>query len=187
MNHPHPLRLLLLLLSHVCLLATGCTTELKRPTASVREMTVGDVTPQGFIMNFEVDVENPNPVALPVADVDYQLRLVGRDFLDGEANPDASIPANGSMPVTLPVHVTFENLLAISDGIRKSGGDVPYELEAGLEFGGGMPLLSEPVRVPVRFTGTLPMRQLLKDPTVLLRSSTARELAQQVLGGLFGR
>ena len=176
-----------LLLSHVCLLMIGCVTEVKRPTAAVRGMTVGEVTPAGFVMNFEVDVENPNAVALPMADVDYQLRLVGRDFLEGEANPEASIPAKGSMPVTVPVRVTFENLLAISDGIRRSGGDVPYELEAGLEFGGGMPLLSEPVRVPVRFSGTLPVRQLLKDPTVLLRSPAARELAQQVLGGLFGR
>ena len=176
-----------LLFSLVCLLTAGCATQVQKPTASVTNMTVGEVTPQGFTMNFEVDVENPNPMALPVADVDYKLRLVGRDFLDGNADPDASIPARGSMPVVLPVRVTFENLLAISDGIRRSGGDVPFELDAGLEFGGGMPLLSEPVRVPVRYSGTLPVRQLLKDPAVLLRSSAARDLAEQLIGGIFRR
>jgi LEA14-like dessication related protein len=178
-------RLLVLILS--CPLLVGCVTEVQRPTASVRQMSLGDVTPQGFTMNFGVEVDNPNPVALPVADVDYNLRLVGEDFLDGKADPDASIPANGSMPVTLPVHVSFENLLTISDGIRKTGGDIPYELEAGLEFGGGSALLGRPVRVPVRFSGTIPVRQLLKDPKVLLRSSAARELARDVLGGLLGR
>src|SRR5688572_8232177 len=93
-------RLLVLLL--VCPLLAGCVTEVRRPTASVRQMSLGEVTPQGFTMNFEVEVENPNSVALPVADVDYNLRLFERDFVDGEADPDASIPANGSMPVTLP-------------------------------------------------------------------------------------
>src|SRR5687768_13893236 len=53
----------------------------------------------------------PEPMALPVAHVDYKLRLVGRDFLDGKADSDASIPARGSMPVVLPVRVTFENLI----------------------------------------------------------------------------
>src|SRR5688500_17002530 len=178
-------RLLVLLL--VCPLLAGCVTEVRRPTASVRQMSLGEVTPQGFTMNFEVEVENPNSVALPVADVDYNLRLFERDFVDGEADPDASIPANGSMPVTLPVHVSFENLLAISDGIRKSGGDVLYELEGGLGFGGGSNLLAKQVRVPVRLIGAIPMRQLLRDPKVLLRSSAARELAQDVLGGLLGR
>jgi hypothetical protein len=43
------------------------------------------------------------------------------------------------------------------------------------------------VRVPVRFRGTLPVRQLLKDPGLLVRSSAARKLAQDVLGGLLGR
>jgi LEA14-like dessication related protein len=175
------------LLLLVCLLGSGCATRVQRPTASVTNMTLGEVTPQGFTMNFEVDVKNPNPMALPVADVDYKLRLVGRDFLDGKADPDASIPARGSMPVVLPVRVTFENLLAISDGVRRSGGDVPFELDAGLEFGGGMPFLSKPVRVPVRYSGTLPVRQLLKDPAVLLRNSAARELAEQLIGGMFRR
>lgn len=174
-----------ILLLLVCVVGGGCAAQVQRPTASVTNMTVGEVTPQGFTMNFEVDVENPNPVALPVGDVDYKLRLVGRDFIDGKADPDASVPARGSMPVVLPVRVTFENLLAISDGIRRSGGDVPFDLEAGLEFGGGMPLLSEPVRVPVRYSGTLPVRQLLKDPAVLLRSPAARELAEQLIGGIF--
>lgn len=177
----------LLVLLFVGAFLAGCVTEVRRPTASVRQMSLGDVTARGFTMNFEVDVENPNSVVLPVADVDYNLRLFERDFVDGKADPDASIPANGSMPVTLPVHVSFENLLAISEGIRKSGGDVPYELEAGFEFGGGSNLLAQPVRVPVRFSGTLPLRQVLKDPKVLLRSSAARELAQEVLGGLLGR
>lgn len=185
MNHIHIARLLLL--AHVSLLLVGCVTEVRRPTASVTDMSLGEVTPQGFTMNFKVDVENPNPVSLPVADVDYRLRLVDREFLEGSADPDATIPANGSMPVSLPVRVTFENLLEISDGIRRGGGDVPYELEAGFEFGGGTPLLSDRVRVPVNFSGTLRTRELLNDPRVLLRSPAARELAEQVLGGLFGR
>ena len=47
------IRLLTLLFSLVCLLTAGCATQVQKPTASVTNMTLGEVTPQGFTMNFD--------------------------------------------------------------------------------------------------------------------------------------
>jgi LEA14-like dessication related protein len=171
----------------VCLFAGGCSAfNIQRPTASVSGMSVGQVNPEGFTLDFAVDVTNPNNVALPVTAADYTLGVGGAELIKGEANPQGSIPANGSLAVTLPVHVTFERLLAVEQAIRDSGGNVPYDLQAGLSFDTGAPLVGR-VRVPLRHSGTLPLRQVLSDPEALLRSPAAKRLAASVLGHFFGR
>ena len=170
----------------LCALAFGCSTVsgLKRPTASVTGMALGEVDAEGFTMNFGVDVFNPNAVALPLLATDYELGVGGVGVLGGKAKPGGTIPANGSRGVTLPVAVTFENLLAAERAIRDSGGDVPYDLRGGLSFETGNPLFGT-LRVPLQYRGTLPLKQVLSDPEALLRSEAARRLARQALGRLF--
>lgn len=171
-------------------LSVGCSNvNLQRPTVGVRSMAIQEITPQGFTMLFDVDVANPNSVALPLADVDYKLGLGGVDLLDGKAKTGKErIAANESQTVALPVHVTFENLLAAEEAIRKGGGDVPYALDATFEFpSGSIALLNQPMRVPLKYNGTLRTRELLKDPMVLLRSPAARKLAERALGSILGR
>ena len=172
------------LLLFVTLLPGCATLDLKKPTASVNGMTVGEVDPNGFTMNFDVTVDNPNRIALPLADADYELGVGGTRLLDGEARPGGSLPASGSRRVTLPVTVTFENLLSAEQAIRDGGGDVPYDLRAGLSFDTGNPLAGT-LRVPLRHSGTLPLRRVLSDPRALLRSEAARRLAAEVLGRVF--
>jgi LEA14-like dessication related protein len=170
--------------------SAGCSNvNLQRPIMSVESMSVQEITPQGFTMLFDVNVANPNSVALPLADVDYKLGLGGVDLLDGTARPGTNrIAANDAGSVTLPVHVTFESLLAAEQAIRRGGGDVPYSLDATFEFpSGSVPLLSQPIRVPLKYIGTLRTRELLKDPTVLLRSPAARKVAEWAVGSIFGR
>ena len=47
--------------------------------------------------------------------------------------------------------------------------------------------LGQSYRVPLQYSGTLQLRQLLRDPKILLSSPTARKLAEEALGGLLGR
>lgn len=181
-RHSPPLVLTMLLLLPGCASLTG----LQKPTASVTAMNLGEVNPQGFTMNFGVSIANPNSVALPLANSDYKVGIGGVGVLDGKAKTQGSIPANGSREVTLPVTVAFESLLAAEQAIRDSGGDVPYDLSGGLSFETGNPLLGS-LRVPLRYSGTLPLKRVLSDPEALLRSEAARKLAGEVLGRFFGR
>jgi LEA14-like dessication related protein len=137
-------------------------------------------------MNVDVDVQNPNAVALPLSNVDYGLGLGGVKVIDkARAKPASSIPANGTGTVTIPVALTFENLLAAEEAIRKGGGAVEYALNAGLNFDTGLPVIGVQ-RVPIRHEGTLDVRELLsRNWGTILTSPAARELAQQVLGGTF--
>ena len=162
-------------------LGTDCASlNLQKPTASVSGMAVQDLNPQGFTMNFNVDVSNPNSVALPLGQADYKVNVSGADLVNGSAQPGGSLPARGTRSFVLPVAVSFENLLNAGQAIRASGGDMPYDLSGGLTFNSGVPVLG-PLRVPLDFHGTLPLAQFLKDPKILLQSDTARKLAALLL------
>ncbi len=168
----------------LCLMCIGCSVlNVKSPTARVTGMELRDIDTQGFTMNFAVDLANPNAVALPVAAVDYKLDLAGTGLADGQINPGKAIPANGSQSVTLPVRLTYTNLIAMEQAIRKVGWNIPYKLAGGVAVDSGSPLVGQ-LRVPLEHSGELPLKKLLDDPMVLLQSSAARQLAQWAAEGL---
>ena len=183
---PRPAALLPVLVL-TCAAAVGWSNlgSVQKPSASVTAMTLGEVDAHGFTMNFGVNVNNPNAVSLPLAGTDYKLGVGGVGVLGGKTKGQGSIPAKGSRDVTVPVAVAFENLLKAEQAIRDTGGDVPYDLSGGLSFDTGNPLLGS-LRVPVRYSGTLPLKRVLSDPQALLRSDAARRLAREVLGRFFG-
>lgn len=165
----------------------GCA-NVKQPTASYKSMSVGEVTSKGFVMNVDVDLNNPNPVALPLTDADYTLALGGLKVIDGaKIKPAGSLPANGAATVTVPAALTFENLLAAEEAIRKGGGSVRYALDTGFNVDTGVPVLGVR-RVPFSYEGTLNVRELLqKNWSTILTSPAAKELASKVLGGILNR
>ncbi len=179
-----PLAQFVLLTLPLWLVGTGCS-SLQKPTAALRSASIGDVTAEGVRLNFDVDVTNPNAVAIPLSGARYDLSLGRSKVLSGHVDAGLSIPADGTEALTIPVNVTFEQLLAAEEAIRASGGDVPYRLGGSLGFktGSAIPI---PINVPFEYEGELPLRKLLSDPAVLLQNPQARKLAQRVLGGMFG-
>jgi LEA14-like dessication related protein len=167
------------------LLLVGCG-SIQRPTAAFKTMSIGDVTARGFMMNVDVDVANPNPVAIPLTNADYTLSLGGiRVIESAKVKPAASIPASGHSTISIPIPLSFENLLSAEEAIRKGGGDVTYGLDAAFDFDTGLPVIGNQ-RVPLRHEGTLNVKELLsKNWGTILSSPAAKELAQKVLGGMF--
>jgi LEA14-like dessication related protein len=165
----------------------GCSALVQKPTVTLQSAAIDHASPAGVVVNFDLNVSNPNGFAIPVTRAQYKLALGGVTVIDDKATPEGSVPANGALPVRLPVTLTFESLLNAGQAIRQSGGNVPYDFDGSLDFGSPKYLGTATLSAPVHFTGTLPLRQILKDPQVLLQSPAARKLAEQVLGGLFDR
>ena len=171
----------------LCFFAVGCAgLNVQKPTAAVTGMAVKGVDANGFTMNFNVDLKNPNTMALPLTAADYKLGLAGMNVLDGKAKPEGSIPAGGSKSIVLPVTMTYENLLAAEQGIVKSGGNVPYVLDGGLSLNTGTPMLGD-IRVPLQYNGTLPLKEILNNPQAVMQNPAAQKLAKELLGGFFSR
>lgn len=172
----------------ICLFAflvcTGCST-VQKPTASYKSMAIKDVTASGFTLAVDVDVQNPNSVALPLANAEYSLSLAGVNVVkNAKIKPASNVPANGSSTVTIPVPVTFENLLSVEQSIRRGNGDIKYGIDAGLDFDTGLPVLGVQ-RVPFTHEGNLNVKELLTaNMGTILTGSSARKLAEKVLGGI---
>ena len=177
----------------LCCLSLACSgANLKKPTASFRQPGVRDVTAEGFTVDFNLDLHNPNAVALPLAKTDYKVALAGVEVFDDSAKPGGSVPANGSLPVKLPVRLSFDKLLKAEQAIRASGGNIPVEFDGAIDFSGGNRQLAglglgDSLRLPVHYEGNLPVSELLRDPTVLLTSPAARKLFGSALPGIFNR
>ena len=182
-----PRRFLSPFLIPFALIAFGCS-SVQRPTASFQSADVGGLSAKGFTLNFVFDVENPNDFDLPIRTADYALSFGGVKVIDDHATPSGALRARGRTNVTVPVRLSFDDLLKAGRAIRAGRGDIPYEFDGALAFGdgggGGLSAFGMPDRVPLRYSGTLPLRRLLSDPQVLLNSPAARRLAQWGLGSL---
>ena len=156
----------------------ACSSLIQQPIASFNSADLRHPGADGVTVDFHVDVKNPNAVAIPVSSAQYKLRLGGIQVVDDKVKTTGDVPAQGMLPLVLPVTLSFESLLSAEQALRSSGGDVPYTFDGGLDFSmGGASALAGPIHVPLKFSGTLPLRQVLNDPMILLKSPTARKLA----------
>ena len=172
-------------LALVLLALSGGCSNLQRPTTALKSASLGEVRTDGVGVNFDVAISNPNAMSIPLTNTGYQLSFGKAKVLDGKLDADMTIPANGTQSLTVPVHVTFEQLMAAQEAIRASGGDVPYTFAGTLDFSGST--FGIPLSVPFEYSGQLPLKKILSDPAVLLRNPMARELAKKVLVGAMGK
>jgi LEA14-like dessication related protein len=164
----------------LCILATGCAQmTMEKPTAKIAKMSVQDINSSGFTMNFGVDVHNPNSKALPIKAADYKLMLSGTKVLEGKAKPEEAIPAGGTKQIQVPVTLSYDNLLAAKSAILKSGGNLSYALDGGLSFDAGGMFGS--LRTPMKYSGELPVADLVKNPMALLKNPALLNLAKALM------
>lgn len=170
-------------------LLVGCASlDAQRPTASLQSMSVGNVTPDGIQLNFLTSVHNPNTFSLPMNGADYDLSVAGVHVISDSAKLEQGLAANASTNVTLPVVLRFDDLLKAKQALVQSGGDIPLAFNGSLRFTpAGSLLPGQSIKVPLSYSGTVPLKRLLNDPQLLMQSSAARQLARSVLGSYFSK
>ncbi len=159
------------------LLLAGCATleqvsqalEGQKPSAAVQGLKLTGLDMNGVNLVFDVAVDNPNPVGISLAALDYDLKLLGSSFLQGDQPMGMKLAANGSSQVQVPVRLGFQQLLNSYQQL-KGAEKVGYELDLGMGF--DVPLLGK-VRVPVNYRGDFPIPEM---PAVSLRSLDVQQL-----------
>jgi LEA14-like dessication related protein len=179
-------------LAGACVLcvAAGAYGALQKPTVTYDSMSVINIGAEGFTFNLNIQIHNPNPISIPLGESTYALRIGDVPILQGLARPTGAVPANGVLPLTLPISLSWQNVLGAEEVIRHHGGDIPYTLEGRLGFDVNIRQLlvfKEPLRVPLRYSGVVPVRDLIKNPSILLRSPAAVRLAQIALDMVLSR
>lgn len=128
--------------------ATGCN---QTPTAAITGMNVKDVSLTDVTMVFDVKVDNPYLVSIPLGNLDYALASRGQQFLDGKAALQGTIPAQNSKTLPVPIRVNFLKLFGAVKGARP-GASIPYKADMGLSL--DLPMVGNK-RLPLSKEGTL--------------------------------
>jgi LEA14-like dessication related protein len=150
---------------------------LRRPTARVAGVRLGDITFTDATLLFDVEVENPYSVPLPLANFDYRLASQDATFLTGSADVQGTIPEQGKKTVSLPARLVYVEVLRALTGVRP-GAVVPYEAEVGLSV--DAPAVGR-LRLPLRREGKLPIPSV---PDVRIAEIQWDEVTLDNAGGL---
>jgi LEA14-like dessication related protein len=115
---------------------TGCETmnnvlNLQKPTAQMKGLKFKDVKLNSATLLFDVEVNNPYPVALPLMNMDYALSSGAEPFLNGNAELQTTVPAKSKKIVSLPANINYLDMLKALKGIGP-GSKIPYKADLGL-------------------------------------------------------
>jgi LEA14-like dessication related protein len=146
-----PARLLIVLVAgaSACAWLQAAESGFKKPDVAYKSASLSDVSLSGATLSVVTRVDNPNPVALALADVDYRLSIEGRPVAAGKPPDGLEIPANGAADVTLPASFKFTDLgQAVTTLLEKGSAGYKAEGTVGLKTPIGV------VHVPLSHEGT---------------------------------
>ncbi len=105
--------------------------SLNKPTARMTGLKFENVKLDSATLLFDVEVDNPYPVALPLMNLDYGLSSGAEPFLTGSAELQTTVPAKSKKTVSLPANINYLDMLRALKGIRP-GSKIPYKADLGL-------------------------------------------------------
>lgn len=110
------------------------------PKISLQSVNVKGLSPSGASMTAFLNMENPNPFAVKLSELDYALKLGGSEFAKGRAYSIPLIEKNGASTVSVQIDVSFANIGRSLWNIlsRSSSG---YELAGAMKF--DIPMVGE--------------------------------------------
>jgi LEA14-like dessication related protein len=121
----------------------------KKPDVSYKSASLTDVSLSGATLNVVTRVDNPNPVTLALAEVDYRLSIDGHPVATGKPPDGLEIAANGATDVTLPASFKFTDLgQAVATVLEKGSAGYRAEGTVGVKTPIGL------VKVPLSHDGT---------------------------------
>jgi LEA14-like dessication related protein len=144
--------------------------EHQRPTVSIADTRLTRLDFERANLAFGIEVDNPNPIPLSLAGLDYDLKLAGHSFASGKQTKQMRVDASAVSRFELPLSVAFNEVL---QGIKQLEGmqSIPYELTTGLMI--DVPLLGK-LRYPVTTSGEFPIPRL---PRITLQQLTLERLS----------
>lgn len=105
----------------LALMLVGCTTGSLDgfvPKVTFKQLNLTDLDFEQISTDFVFEVQNPNPVGIPLERFNYNLAFEGIDFISGDAKDDLSLAAENTSEMALPVTLTFEGIYEMVEAIR---------------------------------------------------------------------
>src|SRR5436305_7352612 len=89
---PGFLCVMLLAAASGCQMLQSALSQAQKPSARVVGVALSDISVQSATLQFNVEIENPYDVPLPLANVRYSLASGDKPLLTGAANLQGTIP-----------------------------------------------------------------------------------------------
>lgn len=157
---------------------TGCSQlaslldSIDKPTASISGVSLEDLSLEAVTLNFDVDVDNPYSVPLPLVDLAYDVGSGDASLLQGNADlqQEAAIPAKSKKTLSLPATLKFKDVVKVLTSF-KPGQVFPYKANLGL--GLDAPAVGR-MSLPLSHEGKLPIPTV---PKVALKDVRVDQLS----------
>jgi precorrin-6B methylase 2/LEA14-like dessication related protein len=104
----------------------------REPVARLEAMRIGGVELDYATLLFDVEIDNPHPVSLPLQRLRYALISEGRTFLTATVFDNITVPPNTKKVLTLSDEVTYVRLLTALGS--KPGSTIPIKAELTLSL-----------------------------------------------------
>jgi len=106
--------------------------SIEKPTATVRNVAVTDVSFTGATGQLSLDVMNPNGFGVPLSGIDWQLSIGGARAVTGTVQLSQTIPAKGVAPVVTTLSINAGDAVAVGGVL--AGGARDYRVDVTLHF-----------------------------------------------------
>ncbi|MDX1637952.1 MAG: LEA type 2 family protein [Balneolaceae bacterium] len=164
-----------LLLITGLLFHSGCSAlgdfsrNIQKPNLSVENVRVTGFNFREIELTYDVNVDNPNNLAVDLLQYDYELHLNDNSFARGKQSKKMRIEGSGSTQLEVPLTLNYREVFNAITSLE-SMDEARYAFKSTLTF--DLPVIGR-TEVPVNKTGTVP---LLKMPDIRIRDFSIRSL-----------
>ncbi len=124
-----------------------------KPTADVTEIHIPKINLERADIVIDVLVTNPNPIPIPLIDINYLIESDGRKLISGLIPDAGTIRAHGSETVKIPVSLIYDDIKSTYSDI-KPGSIIPYKIKVDLIV--DVPVFGR-LTLPLEKTGEMPI------------------------------
>ncbi|PON50604.1 Water stress and hypersensitive response domain containing protein [Trema orientale] len=124
-----------------------------KPTADVTGIHIPSINLEKADIVVDVLIKNPNPVPIPLVDIDYLIESDGRKLVSGLIPDAGTIHAHGEETVNIPVTLIYDDIKNTYDDIQP-GSIIPYRIKVDLIV--DVPVFGR-LTLPLEKTGEIPI------------------------------
>ena len=124
-----------------------------KPTADVTGLHVPSINLEKAEFVIEILIKNPNPVPIPLIDINYLIESDGRKLISGLIPDAGTLKAHGEETVKIPVTLIYDDIKNTYADI-KPGSIIPYRIKVDLLV--DVPVFGT-IILPLEKTGEIPI------------------------------
>jgi LEA14-like dessication related protein len=124
-----------------------------KPSADVSGIHIPHISLHRADLVVDVLIKNPNPVPIPLVDIDYLIDSDGRKLVSGIIPDAGTIHAHGEETVKIPVSLVFDDIKSTYKDIQP-GSIIPYLVRVVLLV--DVPIIGR-IKIPLQKSGEIPV------------------------------